>query len=299
MKFKYFVFVPILLLLTSFTFSSVILKQDEIYEIENKELVVYSIGEESIKVNVDGVKNVISVGEQKEVNGVKITVNSIFYDDLPEERTVEMVLSMAFYCGDGNCDADQNETKVNCCEDCGCSPGYVCSDGVCKTEAQIKKEQEEEEEKSADKCEKDADCDDNDTDTEDTCLSKPGQPNRCLNIPLICKTDIECDDQDPCTIDKCEDSDCFNTKVPNFVECWQKQEIQDVEEKEEGKEEEPVNTSSQEIISEEPKTTASSVSSNLIWILTAVLVIGIGMLILFLKRKGQQRLPEEGFIKKN
>lgn len=233
MNLKYFILGLIFLLLISYVTSSVTLRQGEVYEVQSKELVVENVGSDKIKVNVDGVKNIINVGEQKEVNGVDILVVIVFYDDIPGERTVEVVMSIAFYCGDGNCDTGQNESKENCCEDCGCNPGYVCSDSVCKTESQVEKEKAEEEAKKIGECEKDIDCDDNDPNTEDTCISKPGKPNKCLHLSPICQTDIDCDDQDPCTVDRCVDNDCFNTKVPDFVECWQKREAQEEIEKEE------------------------------------------------------------------
>jgi len=34
-------------------------------------------------------------------------------------------------CGDGVCDADNNEDKANCCKDCGCNTG-VCGDNGCQ-----------------------------------------------------------------------------------------------------------------------------------------------------------------------
>ncbi len=217
----------IFLILISPVISSETLRQGKTYEISGKQVIVENIKSDVIKVNVDGVKNIIYKGEQEEINGVNILVEDIFYVDEPEERTVSVAMSIAFYCGDGNCDTDHNETKENCCKDCGCNQGYTCQDGVCKTEAQIKKEQEEEEEKSMDKCSSNADCNDNDPLTEDICKSTPGKPKKCMNIPPVCKTDIECDDQDSCTIDKCVNNDCVSTEVPDYENCLQKQEIQE------------------------------------------------------------------------
>lgn len=233
MRIKYFMLVPIFLLVIPLIISSTVLKQGEIYETGKKELIVENIRSDKIKVNVDGVKNIVNIGEQKEINGVNILLESVFYTDELEDRTATVVISMAFYCGDGTCDTEQNETKENCCEDCGCMPGYVCSDGVCKTEAQIKKEEEEEEEKSKDECEKDIDCDDNDSTTDDICISKPGKPNKCLHMLQICQADSDCDDQNPCTVDRCVDHDCFNTKMPDYVACLKKQEALEIEDEEE------------------------------------------------------------------
>lgn len=230
------------LLLVSSVSSSVTLKQGEVYETGKKELIVENIKSDMIKVNVDSIKNIISVGEQKEVNGVNILVESVFYVDEPEDRTATVSISMAFYCGDKACDMDQNETKENCCEDCGCNPGYVCSDSMCKTEAQVEREQEEEADQRRDKCIADTDCDDNDSTTEDFCQRRPGKPNRCFHIPQICQTDSDCEDQDPCTVDRCVTNDCFNTKMPEYIDCLKKQEALDAEEEEES------------TISEEPST---------------------------------------------
>ncbi len=220
----------IFLLLIPSAFSSVTLRQGETYEISGKQVIVENIKADAIKINVEGVKNIISKGEQKEVNGVDILLESTFYVDEPGERTASVVMAVAFYCGDNNCDTDQNEMKDNCCEDCGCNSGYTCQDGVCKTEAQLKKEQEEEEEKTRDKCSSNADCNDNDPLTEDICKSYPGKPKKCVNIPPICKTDIECDDQDQCTVDRCVNNDCVSTEVPDYETCSKKQETQEKQE---------------------------------------------------------------------
>lgn len=231
MKIKVLLILIIFLFLVSSVSASVTLRQGEVYEISNKELVVDSIRADKIKVNVDGIKNIVLIGEQKEINGVAILVESVFYVDQPEERTVSVVLSITFSCGDNNCDSDQGETKENCCEDCGCNIGFICSDDICKTEAQVEKEIQEEEEKSRDKCERDIDCNDNDPDTDDICKSTPGKPNMCLHMPPICKNDIECDDQDICTVDRCVNNDCFNAKVEDYIACLKKYEEIEIEEK--------------------------------------------------------------------
>lgn len=227
MNIKALVIFTLFLFLISPAFSSVTLRQGETYEIKGKQVIVENIRSDAIKINVDGVKNIINVGEQKEVNGVDILLESVFSVDQPEERTASVVMGIAFYCGDGNCDTGQNETGENCCEDCGCNPGYVCSGSVCKAEAEVKKEQAAEAEKKKGECETNADCNDNDPLTEDTCKSTPGKPKKCLHIPPICKTDIECDDKDPCTVDRCVNNDCFSTKVPDYESCIKKQETQE------------------------------------------------------------------------
>jgi hypothetical protein len=223
----YIIVLVIFLILISSVISSVTLRQGETYETSGKQIIVENIKEDMIVINVDGVKKIINVGEQKEVNGVDILLESTFYVDEPGERTASVVMAVAFYCGDNNCDTNQNETKENCCEDCGCNSGYTCQDGVCKTESQVQQEQQEEEEKSIDKCSSNADCDDNDPLTEDLCKSYPGKPKKCLNIPPICKTDIECDDQDSCTVDRCVNNDCISTEVPDYASCSEKQEVQE------------------------------------------------------------------------
>ncbi|MDP2908667.1 MAG: hypothetical protein Q8N77_02575 [Nanoarchaeota archaeon] len=233
MDVKALLVVILFLVLASSAFSSVTLRQGEAYSVGDKEIIVENIRPDKAVIGVGGVKSIISVGEQKEVNGIDILVEGVFYVDQPEERTVIVVMSVAFYCGDGNCDTGQNETKENCCKDCGCNSGYVCSDNVCKSEAQVKKEQEEEEEKNEDKCSSNADCDDNNPFTEDICKSTAGKPKKCLNIPPICKTDLECDDQDPCTVDRCVNQDCFNTEVPDYDACLEKQEVTETGEKKE------------------------------------------------------------------
>ncbi|MBU4502807.1 MAG: hypothetical protein KKA79_09505 [Nanoarchaeota archaeon] len=217
---KKLVVLLVFLLLVFSVSASVTLRQGEVYEMSGKEFIIESIKSDMIKVNVDGIKNIINLNEEKEVNGIDIYVSEIFYVDEAEERTVAVSLTLAFYCGDGNC--DEGETKENCCNDCGCDDDFVCSDSVCKSEAQVAQEEAEASAKSADKCEDDSDCDDNDPATEDVCLSKPGQGNYCLNMPPLCKTDIECDDDDSCTVDRCVDNDCVNAKVTDYIDCLKK-----------------------------------------------------------------------------
>ncbi|MDP2922376.1 MAG: hypothetical protein Q8O30_01470, partial [Candidatus Omnitrophota bacterium] len=106
----YIIVLVIFLILISTVFSSVTLRQGEAYEIKGKQIVVENIKADAIKVNVDGVKNIINVGERKEVNGVDILLESTFYVDEPSERTASVVMAVAFYCGDDNCDTNQNET---------------------------------------------------------------------------------------------------------------------------------------------------------------------------------------------
>jgi len=46
----------------------------------------------------------------------------------------EIVFGIAGSCGDGKCTG--NETKVNCCKDCGCEGNLICSNNKCITEQQ-------------------------------------------------------------------------------------------------------------------------------------------------------------------
>jgi len=64
----------------------------------------------------------------------------------------------AIVCGDGKC--VEGETYMTCCQDCGCTPGFVCTINAC-----VPAEKDE--------CQSETDCNDNDISTKDACTGKP------------------------------------------------------------------------------------------------------------------------------
>lgn len=143
--------------------------QGESFESDGKSVTIKKISSSNAVFDVDGEKNIISVGEYKEINGIKIEVISIFYVDEPEERNVDISASVITFdagniCGDNEC--EENENSDNCCVDCGCSEGYECDEDECIL---IR----------LDECKDHEDCDDGDFETTDLCLNQ--RPRVCKN----------------------------------------------------------------------------------------------------------------------
>jgi hypothetical protein len=91
-------------------------------------------------------------------------------------------------CGDGRC--VEGETYLTCCTDCGCLPGFACSQGAC-----VKAD--------TDRCQENTDCDDGTISTRDLCI---GVPKTCSNEPIT-----GCSDGDGYCPEGCvyaEDNDC-------------------------------------------------------------------------------------------
>ena len=89
-------------------------------------------------------------------------------------------------CGNSICEV--GESYLSCCSDCGCLPGFECSDDFCQP---IKKET----------CQSDAGCDDFDPSTRDYC---GGAPKICRHEPLCFSGDGTC----PSTCGYQNDTDC-------------------------------------------------------------------------------------------
>jgi len=84
------------------------------------------------------------------------------------EQTISLVEDpVARVCGDGKCVV--GESYLNCCDDCGCLPGFVCERSACAVAEK-------------DECRKDADCDDGEYSTKDSCS---GKPKTCSHEPII------------------------------------------------------------------------------------------------------------------
>jgi len=184
--------------------------------LNGREITLNAIQDTKVLISVDGEKNIVSLNQQKVINGVRITVEDIF--DAGELSTADLSFELAYTCGDSQC--SEFETSESCCVDCGCSGSYECVINKCiapecKLDSQCNDNNPLTEDSCSDfkckykkiRCENDLDCNDNNTDTDDSC-----NRGKCINIlNYVCKIDEDCDDQNPCTTDICVNLDCLNT----------------------------------------------------------------------------------------
>ena len=189
------------------------LEQGGIEQYHGREIKVVSIKENQVIVSVDDEKKIFENGQEKEINGVKIKVEEIFYAN--ELSSVELNLNLSYDCGDEVC--DEWENSAICCKDCGCEENKKCISNECViSECLVNNDCNDNNELTEDKCseykcdfkqikcKKDSDCDDSNQDTDDTCVN-----GKCKNIlNYICKENIDCDDQNECTEDLCINKDC-------------------------------------------------------------------------------------------
>ncbi len=178
------------------------LKIDENIEVGGKIITIKQISSGSVVIDVNGISNIISLERYKEINGIKITIDEIFFVDEKEGRQVTLSLESLYnyVCGDGVCEG--GETKENCCEDCGCNLGYICENKKCIIESKSSK---------YDECKDWKDCDDDNELTIDKC---EGIPKKCVHVTYYqCETNEDCDDKNDCTKDECKNYECFNTKI--------------------------------------------------------------------------------------
>ena len=131
--------------------------QGDSFESGGRVIIVNKISQSNVVIEVEGVKNIISIGEYKNINGVKIEVIDLFFVDEEEARNVDISVSVldAGTCGDGECKA--GETSESCCKDCGCQTNYKCEDNECKSSIPAE-------------CKKHEDCDDGNPVTIDLCV---------------------------------------------------------------------------------------------------------------------------------
>lgn len=206
------------------------LKTDEIVEFEGKNVKVVRISSSSTVFDVGGEKQAIKIYEEKQIDGVKIYVDNIFYVEEPEDRFVEFYVSKLFdtQCGNNKCET--GEDKKNCCEDCGCNSGYKCEDNYCEL---INKGE----------CSGNNDCNDDNSTTLDSCT---GTPKKCIHTYVMeCKKNEDCDDNNNCTNDECISNTCYNKKIDNC-----KQEIQTEKENISENKSENKNLENKEVLSE-------------------------------------------------
>lgn len=184
-------------------------------EVEGNIVEVANIGPNFVKIKIGDEKTFIKSFGEKELKGVKIKVNKIFYVDEVDGRFVELELESSYVCGNGVCDGTEN--KASCCKDCGCDSGSNCIDDRCKRPEDI------------DECWQASDCDDGNSETVDLCM---GIPKKCYNkIVIECEINLDCDDGNSATSDECVNNECFNDKIKKPV---------DVKDVEEVKEEKPI-----------------------------------------------------------
>jgi hypothetical protein len=215
MKNKFIIFVILLISfsliyqytpnITSYTIYNV----GDSFESGSKTITVKKISQSNVVIDVDGVKNIIALGDKKIVNGVEIELLNLFYVDEIESRNVELSINATITitgCGDGDCKSDENSN--NCCIDCGCPTDYTCEEEGCSYSP-------------PNECKKHEECDDGDPETIDLCIKV---------IPRVCKHYSEkecesnegCDDGEDCTNDECKENICFNTDIED---CGDEEEI--------------------------------------------------------------------------
>ncbi len=200
---------------------SVTLKKGESTNVSSKEIKIIGIQEDKIVVSVDGVKNIVSINEEKEINNLKINLISIFYLD-DEDSTATIEIGLTYSCGDGKC----NPEEKDCCSDCGCVSGKCISDKCVIPECEKDIDCDDGNNLTEDscsnylcehnkaKCKKDLDCNDGNIDTDDKCSN-----GKCKNIlNYICKTNEDCDDNNPCTINSCVNKDCKKEEIKDCKE---------------------------------------------------------------------------------
>ncbi len=180
-------YVVLLIIVLSFIYQEVnltgytVYNQGDSFESGGRTVKVTKISKSSAVFDVDGVKNIISTGEHKNINGVDIKVINIFYVDEPESRNVDISINVIELtkCGDGKC--QDNEDSNSCCKDCGCPTDYRCKDNEC-----IYGKPSE--------CRKHEDCDDENPDTIDLCVDL--NPEQCKHYNLGDNVEITVKDEE-------------------------------------------------------------------------------------------------------
>ena len=189
-----------LLLLVTSVFAEVVYVDQEV-DVGGRKVIVNNIGSNSVVIKVGEVKDLVTSGTTKEIAGIRITVNQVFYVEERESRYADISFSSAYFCGDGECTAGI-EDSTSCCTDCRCSGEMTCNDNQCGLW-------------HLNKCSGNDDCDDKNDQTFDICT---GSPRKCVNNLVVeCSLDEGCKDDDPCTLDVCEYNECFNKKQDGCV----------------------------------------------------------------------------------
>src|SRR3989344_896460 len=195
----------------------------ETYELRNHEPVLFNgrtvelsgKGENQVYVKIDEkTVPVTELLEYKEGLSIQLINYNDPYQNEPLTATIVIIMNTA--CGDGVCDANENNY---CCVDCGCPLNKTCAENKCYDDSLFR-------------CFNHTDCIDNNPCTIDACF---GMPSYCINnfttqcisnddcCPIVCNktldylnndkeclpepecwTDFDCDDLDENTIDLCD-----------------------------------------------------------------------------------------------
>lgn len=219
-----------------------------------KTLTILSANNDRIRVDVDGVENIVKQTFNKTTNINEMFIEMLNFTYIDWEN-IEAILKITVNteCGDDNCSI--SETSTSCCSDCGCEGNLKCINNICQKE----------------ECVINADCDDNKPSTLDTCSSTP--PRTCSNELIVICTNNDSYCPTNCTIEN--DNDCIE------IEEIEEEIIEEIEEEiiEEPKIEETIEKSEEDI---DPKTKEKK--GFLIMGGTALVVIIIGLFI-FIKRR--------------
>ena len=199
----------------------IILKKGESTLVNGKNITLVGIEGEIANFRVDGEVGAVPKGGSGKISGVEINVTGISINP-----TIAILnVSVAFMCGDNNCELSSGEGPTFCCRDCGClSPQDVCLNNICLQNITLPTATYE--------CQQDSDC--NLTTTSTLCMhaycDKSYIPYRCATQKItacregdsccpigcteeadkdcttvdMCYTQIDCDDKNPCTQESCD-----------------------------------------------------------------------------------------------
>ncbi|QQG38476.1 MAG: hypothetical protein HYS32_02610 [Candidatus Woesearchaeota archaeon] len=199
----------ILLISLNLVYAATVLKEGESTKVKGKTITLVSIGDYKVVVNVDGVKDIINLKEEKLVNGALIEV--LETDDAVVPPYVELTIDVKDECGNKICDSTEN-SKI-CCTDCGCLAGLECTSNICI-------------DPKANECTTNSNCDDKNINTTDLCS---GIPRKCSNteIDFSCIQNTGCDDKNPDTQDTCVNNRCSFILYSELAECQTNQDCDD------------------------------------------------------------------------
>src|SRR3989338_9889460 len=125
---KYGFFIIIFIMLISLVYAEKF-NVGDIREISGKNVTLLGVGRDSIRISVDEKGGILRLNETEIINGIRITVNEIFYFGDRDVDYADITTDSIYVCGDNRCD---NEERGSCCLDCGCEEGYQCEDSECK-----------------------------------------------------------------------------------------------------------------------------------------------------------------------
>lgn len=199
------VLILVIILLSTSVLAEETLKQGDSTTVGGRTFTLVAVGEnENAIVSIDGIRNIVNLNQEKEINGVNVLLTSAVY--MGEDSIAKFILESisekeaasaphVVVCGDNTCEG--SEDKDNCCKDCGCEYGYGCENDKC-----VKAE-----------CMEDSACYPT---PKDYCIL-----DKCDSISKKCthKPIIDCVVNDKCCPTNCyypNDSDCPATKLnPN------------------------------------------------------------------------------------